>query len=172
MLENVALYYLGRYAASEASLRRVLNNRLRRAVMRNPDFGHDAEKQLQLRTAIETIVEKHKKSGVIDDAAYTEVKVRSLRRTGRSRRAIQQMLGQKGIKRDIIQQALVQNETDIDPEEVELKAALAHARRRRLGPFRAKPGDDDRCRKDIAALARAGFSINIARQIMRWTKEN
>src|SRR3546814_7265925 len=41
--------------------------------------------------------------------------------------------------------------------EPELAAAIAYARRRRLGPFRTPDARADRRDKDLAALARAGF---------------
>ena len=166
-LANVALHYLGRYAASEASLRRVLENRLRRAAMQRPEFAADAERQAMLRGVIEQLVETHKKTGVINDAAFAETKVNSLRRQGRSRRTIQQKLGSKGIRGAIVTAALEQNAEGAAPEEVELAAALAWARRRKLGAFRREPADPDRQRKDFAALARAGFSSDIARRVLK-----
>ncbi|MDR3449648.1 MAG: regulatory protein RecX [Alphaproteobacteria bacterium] len=165
-LANIALYYLARFAASEASLRRVLQNRLRRAAMRLPDFAADKEAQTRLREAIEKIIEGHIKSGAVNDAAFAETKVRSLRRQGRSRRMIAQKLAVKGIQGDVLQAAFDQHEEGGDAEEIELKAALALARRRKLGPFRKVPADEDRRRKDFAALARAGFSMGIVRRAL------
>lgn len=166
-LANAALQYLGRYAASEASLRRVLENRLRRAAMQRPEFAADAERLVMLRSTIEQLVETHKRTGVINDAAFAETKVNSLRRQGRSRRAIQQKLGAKGIGGSVVATALEQYAEGAAPEEVELAAALALARRRKLGPFRKEPSDPDRQRKDFAALARAGFSSDIARRVLK-----
>jgi regulatory protein len=166
-LANVALHYLGRYAASEASLRGVLNNRIRRAAMDNPDFAGDHEKQRTLRSVIETIIETHKRTGILNDAVFAEGKINSLRRAGKSRRAIQQKLGAKGIKGDILTAAFAQHEDGAQAQDVEMKAAIALARKRRLGPFRQKPADEDRKRKDFAALARAGFSSDIARRVLK-----
>ena len=83
-LEGTALFYLGRYAASEASLRRVLMNRLQKAARALPQFAADEALNESLRTAIEIIIAKHKKSGALNDAAFAEMKTRSLRRAGRS----------------------------------------------------------------------------------------
>jgi regulatory protein len=166
-LANVALHYLGRYAASEASLRRVLTNRIYRAGMDHPDFAADAEKKRELHSAIEAIIETHKRTGIINDAVFAEMKVGSLRRQGKSRRMIQQKLGVKGVSGAIVAAALDQNADGAEPQDVELKAALALAKKRRLGPFRQTPADDDRRRKDFATLARAGFSSAIARQALK-----
>jgi regulatory protein len=168
-LANVALYYLGRYAASEASLQRVLENRLRRVALENPSFAADHEKQSALRSAIETIIEGHKKTGAVNDAAFAETRINSLRRQGRSRRAIQQKLCAKGIRGEVLSAAFVQHEDGDEPQEVELKAATALARRRKFGPFRKTVDDavdQDRQRKEIAAMARAGFSIDMIRKVL------
>jgi regulatory protein len=166
-LANVALHYLERYAASEASLRRVLENRLRRATMEYPDFGRDEERLVPLRAAIDQLIDKYKKTGVLNDAAFAESKVHSLRREGRSRRAIIQKLGAKGVRGALVDAALEQSADGTTPEEAERTAALAFAKRRKLGPFRKTAADPGIRRKDFAALARAGFSLHIAQQILK-----
>jgi regulatory protein len=166
-LANVALHYLERYAASEASLRRVLDNRLRRAMMDHPDFAADDERKASLRSAIETIIEKHKRTGTLDDAAFAALKVSSLRRQGRSQRAIQQKLGLKGIKSDLVAKAITQEADGLEPQEAELKAAMTFIKRRKIGPFRKGVADDDKKRKEFATLARAGFSSDIVRRVLK-----
>jgi regulatory protein len=52
-------------------------------------------------------------------------------------------------------------------EVAELEAAATYARRRRLGPHRRDPeARAERRERDLAALARAGFSYAIAQQII------
>jgi regulatory protein len=169
-LLNSATYYLSRYAASEQSLRRVLQNKIRRASVQNPAFAQDVTAKDGLNSAIERIIEQHRKSGVLNDQAFAEVKTRSLRRAGRSRRAIQQTLGMKGLKADVIAGALVKNDAEDEDSEggsrAELKAATALARKRRFGPFRTGEANPDRQRKDLAAMARAGFSLDTARKVL------
>ena len=159
-LANIALHYLARYAASEAGLRRVLDNRIRRAAMSHPDFAADQERQSALRQEIESIIAKHRTTGAVNDAAFAEMKVNSLRRSGRSRTMITQKLKHKGLADTVIDQAL-QPEADQDAQTVELQAALRLAKRRRLGPFRNTPADANQQRKDVAAMARAGFTFDI-----------
>ncbi|MDP9128038.1 MAG: RecX family transcriptional regulator [Pseudomonadota bacterium] len=177
-LARAAVDYLGRYAASEASLRRVLANRLRRAAMRDPGFAADQKKIAMLRDAIENIVERHKKSGALNDLAFAETKINSLRRAGKSSRAITQKLGYAGVGKDMIKQALEGNEAGLDAEEAEIKAAYTCAKRRKLGPFRAKGlagigkkqikegADAARNRKELAFMARAGFPLALARRVL------
>ena len=52
--------------------------------------------------------------------------------------------------------------------DAENAAALAYAKRRRLGVFRAEPDDSpERRRKDLAALARAGFAMEVASRALK-----
>ncbi len=162
-LANVALYYLSRYAASEASLRRVLQNRVRRAAMRDEAFASDREAQAALAAAIEKIVEGHKLSGVLNDTAYAEMKVGSLRRAGRSARRIAQHLTQKGVKSGVIEEALAGDE-----DGAELKAAQAFAKRRGLGSYRKGGASEDwkAKSKETASMARAGFSFDVIKKVL------
>lgn len=165
-LGNVALSYLSRYASSEASLRRVLENRVRRYAMKDEAFAADRATWEVLSKAIEDIVEKHKRLGVLNDKAYAEMKVAGLRRSGGSARRIAQKLAQKGVKKEIVEDALVPEEGEI--EDAEMKAARAFARKRCLGPFKRGGKTEDRGvrAKEIAAMARAGFSYDVAREIL------
>ncbi|MDX2028416.1 MAG: RecX family transcriptional regulator [Alphaproteobacteria bacterium] len=166
-LAKVALAYLARYAASEAALRRVLENRLRRAAMHDTAFASDHVAQKKLRETITNIIERHTKNGVLNDKAFTETKLNSLRRAGRSRRAIEQKLAQAGISKNIVRTAFEGEES----EEVELTAARKLARRKKLGAFRSGKTAPDQRRKDLAVLARAGFSLAIARMALDTASE-
>lgn len=165
-LKNVALFYLSRYAASEASLRRVLENRIRRAKMAHPDFASDDKKQTELRAAIETIIASHKKTGAVNDAVIADMKVASLRRSGKSEKFIRQKLGLGGLKKDIIAHAISQHDGE-DREEAELNAARALCKKRRIGQFRPKERPSkDAAQKDFGVLARAGFSSTTIRKVL------
>lgn len=165
-LSRVALHYLERYAASEASLRRVLNNRIKRAEMCHPEFAADFESKRKLAEAIDTLVAQHKKSGVINDAAFAEMKVNSLRRNGRSARAITQRLYHKGIAADLIEQALAPEDEAQDAAELDLKAARIFAKKRGMGPWLKKEATPELLRKHVAAMARAGFAFNIIKEAL------
>ena len=172
-LANAALYYLSRYAASEASLRRVLENKLRRAAMQDEAFAQDHEGQGLLRQAIDKIIETHRSSGVLNDAAYAEMKVHSLRRAGRSSRIITQKLSQKGVKEEHITRAL-DADGEGDVREDDLQAAISFAKKKRLGCYRkslpcggANAQIEAKSRqKDIATLARAGFPFDLIKQVL------
>ncbi len=160
VLEKSALYYLERYAASSAQLRQVL---LRR-IMRAERLGVGRPETEAARRHVETLVARFLAAGILDDRRFAETQAQSLQRRGTSRRRIRQRLAAKGIDRDFVDDAL---ET-IEPEgeTSELAAACVLARRRRLGPYRAAAKRGDFRQKDLATLARAGFSLSVARQVL------
>jgi regulatory protein len=158
-LHEAALAYLSRYAASRARLHRVLDRRCER-------WAHDAGTEAAaaalpgLRQRVREVVARLAAAGAVDDAAFAVNRARSLGRTGRSRRAIAAHLAARGVTADDARAALP------DDPEAELAAALALARRRRLGPFRNSDAAADP-RHELGVLARAGFSHAIAARALR-----
>jgi regulatory protein len=157
-LENAALHYLGRFASSSANLRRVLMAKVERSARAH---GTDRDEGAAL---VETLIERYRRSGVLDDRAYAEAKATSLHRRGTSTRAIRGKLALKGVETELVDAALSAVDDDT-PGDTELTAAVALARRGRLGPFRSGVRADYRD-KDLAALGRAGFSYAIARTVI------
>jgi len=155
-LEKAALHYLGRFASSSGNLRQVLTRRVRKAA-RETEVD-----ETQAAAWIETLVAKLQRAGVIDDRAYAEGRVVALRRGGDSARAIRMKLAAKGVARDVADGALAIDEPGND----ELAAAVAYARRRRLGPFRPAGERRERRERDLAALARKGFAPDLCRRVV------
>jgi regulatory protein len=146
LLERWALGYLERFASSAENLRRVLRRRVRRRVS-------DDETAQRAAALIDDLVERYRRSGLLDDAAYAAARARGRLARGEPLRRIAAGLAAKGIAAEERAAALESlRETDPDPD---LAAACAFARRRRLGPFRRGPGDRAR---ELAAFARAGFA--------------
>ncbi|WP_262029165.1 regulatory protein RecX [Microvirga sp. Mcv34] len=154
-LQRAALAYLERYASSAENLRRVLRRKVdKRCRLRGEDPAG-------FQDMIDEVVAKSLRTGLIDDTRYAEARVATLRRRGGSARAIQAKLSAKGVDRTAIAAALEGDEGD------EEQAARAFARRRKLGPFR--PGERAPNRdKDLAAMARAGFRFDVARDVIDW----
>ena len=111
--------------------------------------------------ALEELIVRYERSGLLNDARYTEAQIVSLRRRGGSARAISNRLNAKGIDGDTIHDAL---QTPGDALS-ETEAAIAFARRRRLGPFRAQSRAEHRL-KDLAAMGRGGFDYRTAALIV------
>lgn len=160
-LENAATFYLERYPSTAEGLRRVLNRRVRKAEMA------DAPIIDNVKQTIDAIVARFVDAGVIDDKAFAQTKARSLHRRGSSTRQTRQRLKLAGIDEDVLDQAMagLDQELDTDPRQREWQAAVALARRRRLGPFRDKDRKEHRNR-DLAAMARAGFEYELARKVI------
>ena len=157
-LEKSALSYLERYASSAANLKRVLLRRVERAVRAG------VAERIEGIALVDTLVERYRTRGLIDDRTYAEGRVRTLRREGRSRHAIVQRLLAKGVARAEIDDTLAR--FNADSPNAELAAALSFARRRRLGPYRPAAVRAANRAKDLAALARGGFSLDTARRVL------
>jgi regulatory protein len=157
-LGNVALWYLQRFAASADSLRKVLMRRVEKSARAH---GTDREEGAAF---VEDIITRFRASGLLDDRVYAEGRTRSLHRRGISTRAIRARLAAKGVGADDIDAALkaLRDETP----EPDLAAAIAYARRRRLGPWRQGDDREDRRERDLAVLARQGFGYDTARRVI------
>jgi regulatory protein len=166
-LRDAALSYLARYAATEAGLARTLRRAVDRWAQRAAADGADtevvAEQAAQARALVHGVVARLAAAGAVSDAAFAESRTRSLVRGGRSRRAVAAHLAAKGVGAETARAALEAEEMD------ELTAALVLTRRRRIGPFRV--GDGDRLR-ELAMLARAGFSQTVASEALRMPRED
>ena len=160
-LHEAALAHLARYGTTQAGLIAVLDRRIGRW-LRAEERDEDREAAaLAARGAARLVAARMVALGVVDDAAFAASRARSLGRAGRSRRAVAAHLAARGIDGEIVQGVLP------DDPAAELAAAVAHARRRRLGPFRTVAGDAARELKELGGFARAGFSRDVAVRVLR-----
>jgi regulatory protein len=164
-LHNAGLYYLQRYSTSAAHFRRVMTRKIDRSCA-----FHDDQSRAECLRLLQELVDKFSRAGLLNDRTYAEAQVSSLRRRGYGARAILSRLSAKGLARDIIQNAIAQEQKNSGQDD--FQAALVFARRRRLGPYRAKPARDVvEARKiknrELAAFGRAGFSSEIAFRILK-----
>jgi regulatory protein len=140
-LEAAAFRYLVRYASSVENLRRIL------------------ARKTEDRIAVEAAIAKCVRLGLVDDRSYAAGRSASLARAGASRRAIAERLRAKGVDGETIRDALEGAASD-------LAAACALVRRRRLGPYRPEAQRAAFREKDLASLARAGFPLDVAREVL------
>jgi regulatory protein len=161
LIERWALAYLGRFASSAENLRRVLLRRVRRRLSEN------REAEARAAGLIDGLVARYRASGLVDDAAYATGRARARLRRGQSLRTIRAGLAAKGVAPEDAEAAIevLRNDATRDPD---LAAALAFARRRRIGPYRR--GDSGREEGDrgkaLAAFARAGFARAAAEAVL------
>ncbi len=158
-LENAALYYLERFASSTSNLRRVL---MRKVDLSAKAHGTDREEGARW---VDELLARYVRSGLLNDETYARMRTESLHRRGASTRLIAQKLAGKGIGRDEADKALDSLREDVGPD-LDLSAALALAKRRRLGPYRLPEQRAVHREKDMAALGRAGFGYEIARRVV------
>lgn len=159
-LHEAALAYLARYAATSATLTRVLLRRVERWA--RAAEGSDVA-TAAARAAVPGVVARLVAAGAVDDAGFAAQRADRLRRAGRSRRAADAHLAARGV--DAVTRGAVLG----DDAAVELAAAVAFARRRRLGPFRRVAATADTARRELAAFARAGFAQDAARAALGMT---
>jgi regulatory protein len=160
-LNNIALHYLERFASSAANLRRVLMRRVRRAA------AHHGGDPAEGAALVEALIGRFEQSGLLDDQLYAAAKAASLQRRGGSRRVISGRLAQQGVATALIAETL--QELAAEPGSGDLAAACVFIRRRRLGAYRSAMSRAGTPEKDMAALARAGFSFEIARRVLACT---
>jgi regulatory protein len=146
--EELALSYVARFATSAARLEGYLARKLR-------ERGWDGEGQPDVRGTVARLVAL----GYVNDEAYARARSGGLLRRGYGQRRIGQALHAAGIDEDV-------RET-VRPGESEARAAaVAMARKRGFGPFRAGELDRAAREKQIAAMLRAGHPLDSARQLV------
>lgn len=151
-LEELALSYVARFATSAAKLEAYLARKLRERGWDGEDGGG--------QIAATAIVAKFVAAGYVDDEAFARTRSGSLLRRGFGMRRVGQALGAAGISEEI-------RDAVAPGEGARRSAALALARKRRLGPFGAQPPADRPAReKQVAAMLRAGHPLDSARELV------
>ena len=114
---------------------------------------------------IEGIVAKYVKAGILDDRRFAAHKADTLARRGTSQRRIREKLALARVGRDDVDHA-VAGLREGTAGDSEFAAAVALARRRRLGPFADPAIRRERRDKHLAAMGRAGFALGLARRVI------
>ncbi len=142
-----ALRYVERYATTREKLRKYLNGKLY-------ERGWSGEGS----APIDALVDRFAELRYVDDRSYGETRAKSLERRGYGLRRVDQALLAAGIDSEMRE--------DIRGEVDEGEAALAYARRKRIGPFAdEKPGPELK-QKQFAAMVRAGHSFDRVKAIL------
>ncbi len=171
-LEKAAIRYLERFSSSVAGVRRVLTRKVRRAGQTADE--DEAGEGFNGKAAIEAVIAKLVRVGLLDDARYAEFRAGALSRRGASLFVIKRDLQTRGVAGSLIDEAMIalREETGGGSDDADRAAALALARRRRLGPYRAEGQRAAFRQRDLAVLGRAGFAMEIARSVVDGEREN
>lgn len=167
---NIARFHMERFSCSAGHLRAVLTRRTDRALRAHG--GAQGSERAEALGWIEEAVQALQRAGVLDDVKFALALATSLRRKGRAPARIQVALLAKGVPRDVAAQAVRDSAGPGDADDA-YDRAMAYIRRRRLGPFRPEsraklaPLDQRKLeQKELAAVVRAGFAIDIARKVL------
>ena len=153
-LYNIALFYLSKYEASYKQVGDMLRRRVFKAQVRGEAIPSD------VNDLIEETLKQLSNQHFLSDARFAENKARHWAEQGKSNQYITQKLKQAGIAADQIQALLENAETS------ELDKARQYVRRKKLGFMRPPEQQCDMHRKDLARLARQGFSLDVALQAL------
>jgi regulatory protein len=148
-LQELALRYVSRFATTRAKA----GDYLRRKLHERGWSGEGSPDP-------EALVSKLAELGYIDDAAFARAKAGSLGARGYGLRRVSQALAQAGVA-----QADGEDARTL-AEDGAVEAAVRFARRRRIGPFAAGPGDPAAREKALATMLRAGHRFALARAIV------
>lgn len=149
-IRALALHYVGRYATTEARLRQYLERKLRER-----GWAESAPPP-----GLDQLVSEFARLGYVDDDSFAANRVTSLLRRGYGEKRLNSALRQAGIAADKAAQA-----AQVDRDSART-AAMAFARRKRLGPFGPPLSDAKARTRAVAAFLRAGHSFEIVREIL------
>lgn len=154
-MEELALAYVARFATSAERLSAYCRRKLR-------ERGHVGQADGAPAPDVAALVDRFVARGFVDDAGFARAKADGLLRRGYGARRVRDALRADGIAEVL--------RAKVAPKEAgRREAAVAYARRRRLGPFaRDVLSADDRAarEKQLAALLRAGHDSLHARHVV------
>ena len=151
-LLKYAIYYLSKYSSSKKNLEFILKKKIRR-------LSDEKQIRFHLYNEIQIIIEKLEKLNLINDQVFVESKIQSLQYQAKSQNYIKQYLLQKGIDKQLIEEQIslfYENNKNLEKEN-----ALKFAKKRNL------INNDQDYQKKISKLERAGFSYDIAKEILK-----
>jgi len=151
-LLKYAIYYLSKYSSSKKNLEFILKKKIRR-------LSDEKQIRFHLYNEIQIIIEKLEKLNLINDQVFVESKIQSLQYQAKSQNYIKQYLLQKGIDKQLIEEQIslfYKNNKNLEKEN-----ALKFAKKRNL------LDKDQDYQKKLSKLARAGFSYDIAKEILK-----
>lgn len=153
-LRDQALRYLNRFPATSHKMARHLFNKA------FPQLEHFDLSEEQLTENIGKVVEDLIKAGFINDTEFAASKARIMARQGRSVAQIGLKLQEMEFSEADQSQAL--EELGEDRQALDRRAAARIVKRRRFGPFKPEETRGERRNKELASLARQGFSFDVA----------
>lgn len=153
-LRDQALRYLNRFPATSHKMAQHL---FRKAAAQLEHFEISEEK---LIADIDKVVADLIKAGFINDTEFAASKARLMARQGRSVAQIGLKLQEMAFSEADQSQAI--DELGNDKKALDKRAAARFVKRRRFGPYKPEETREERRDKELASLARQGFSFDVA----------
>lgn len=148
-LDELAIFYVGRFATSRAKLLTYLNRKIR-------ERGWEDDRPPDLDVLADRLV----RLGYVDDRAFAVARARSLTGRGFGEGRVRQALHVAGIgEEDAVEARDLAGGAAVE-------SALHFARRRRLGPFGTPAADPRQKERALAAMIRAGHGFALAKAIL------
>lgn len=162
-LYNITLFYLERFESSRFKTKKMLEKRVQKERLKGniiPD---------NINLLIDEVIQKMTDLGYINDERVIQNQVRRLSNAGKSKSFILNKLKQDGLSEQSI--SLYLNSFDEENSCSDLTRATNWLKKHKKGQFRSKDASLF-YQKDMAALARAGFSYAIAKEALDVTPPN
>ena len=157
-LYNITLFYLERFDASALKVKQMLERRIQKEKAKGAIVPRNTQELIQ------NVISRIQNLGYINDERFAQNQIKKLCSTGKSKSFILNKLKQAGITAEIAKNLL--SEFDKKNESSDLTRAEQWLKKHRKGQFRSKNADDF-YQKDLAALARAGFSYDVAQKALK-----
>ena len=151
-LLKYAIYYLSKYSSSKKNLEYILVKKIRR-------LTDEKKIRFQLYKEIKIIIDKLEQLKLINDTIYAESKINAQLNQVKSKNYIKQYLIRKGVSSEVVnEQISLFYEKN---QNLEKENALKFAKKRNL------INDKKDYKKRLAKMARAGFSYEISKEILK-----
>ena len=151
-LLKYAVYYLSKFSSSKKNLEYILKKKIRR-------LTEEKKIRYELYQEINHIIYKLEQMKLLNDAVFTESKINSLLSQAKSKNYIKQYLIRKGVDNELADIQI----SDFYKKNINLEKenALKFAKKKNL------LNNNENYEKKLSKMARAGFSYEIAKEILK-----
>ena len=161
-IRNFAYSYLEKYSPSKQQLRIYLFKKL---IKTKQNISNKKEIFNLIDSIITTLIDNK----FISDKHYSDIKSKTFLKRGYSLNKIRYSLIKKGIDEKYIKASISKiKEKESDPD---FFSAIKLCKKRRIGPIREENNRSLFYKKDIAILARSGFSYELSKKILDIPKD-
>ena len=160
-IRNFAYSYLEKYSPSKQQLRIYLFKKLIKT-------KQNISSKKEIFNLIDSIITTLVDNKFISDKHYSDIKSKTFLKRGYSLNKIRYSLIKKGIDEKYIKASISKiKENESDPD---FFSAIKLCKKRRIGPIREENNRSLFYKKDIAILARSGFSYELSKKILDISK--